>query len=551
MTDTPPEGHQTAPGLHLIPTWRSDRRWIWGFALLVMGFTALPYLLGYARQGADWRYSGFLFGVEDGHTYIGKMLRGSQGEWLFRTPYSPFQQRGVLMYFPYLLLGKLAAPPGQHEQMVALYHLFRLAGGIALVFSTYAFLAIYIHERNLRRFGTALVILGGGLGWMSVGGASGLWDGEMPLDFYSPEAFGFLMIFGLPHLAAARALALWGIRNYIVNVDQKFSPGNVIQTGLIWIGVWLLQPINILVTWGVVGAHLVLTWLWQTRRGGSAEWLRWQWHLKRGLWIGVFSAPLIVYTFFSLRSDPILSNWEVQNQLNSPPVHHYLLAYALLLLPAALGTRLSLRKMPWTASLLVIWGLLSLILVYLPVSIQRRLIEGSWIVFVILALFWIENGGRAVRKWAPAWLSLSFLTTIVIYLGSLMVVWNPRVPLYRPAQEIAIFDFLAENTDQEDVVLASFESSNPLPAWAPVRLVTGHGPEGHASAETREDVGRFYSTGMTEAEREAFLRKYGVSYVFWGPIERSLGDWDPRKAAYLTPVLEKGPYLLLRIVVLP
>lgn len=551
MTGASAKGHQTAPILHPIPTWRSDRRWIWGFALLIMGFTALPYLLGYARQGEDWRYSGFLFGVEDGHSYIGKMLRGSQGEWLFRTSYSPFPQRGVFMYFPYLLLGKLASPPGQHEQLVALYHLFRLAGGIALVFSTYAFLAIFIHERALRRFGTALVILGGGLGWLNVVGAGGLWGGDMPLDFYSPEAFGFLMIFGLPHLAAARALALWGLRNYMIHSDQKFSLGNVFKTGLIWIGVWLLQPIHIMVVWSVVGAHLVMTWFWQTHRGHSAEWPRWQQYLKHGLWIGAFSAPLIVYTFLSFISDPILSNWEVQNQLNSPPFHHYLLAYALLLLPASIGVGLILRKIPWTASLILAWALLAPILVYLPVSIQRRLIEGFWIAIVILALFWIENRGKAVRKWAPAWLSLSFLTTMMIYLGSLITVWNPRVPLYRPAQEIEVFDSLAKNTGANDVVLASFESSNPLPAWAPVRVVTGHGPEGHASTEMREDVGRFYSAGMTEAERAVFLREFGVSYVFWGPNERSLGEWDPRKAAYLTPAIEKGPYLLLRLVVPP
>ncbi len=551
MTDTTPDGHRSAPGWNLTPTWRSDRRWIWYFALLVLGFTTLPYLLGYARQGENWRYSGFLFGVEDGNSYIAKMLRGGQGEWLFRTPYSPFPQRGIFMYFPYLLLGKLTAPPGQHEQLVALFHLFRLAGGIALVFSTYAFVAIFIHERTWRRVGTALIILGGGMGWLVVIGAGSLWGGDLPLDFYSPEAFGFLMVFGLPHLAAARALSLWGLRNYLIHSDQKFTLRNALKTGLIWMGVWLLQPINIIITWGVVGAHLVLAWLWQTRRGGSAEWLKWRQYLKHGLGICMSSAPLVLYTFLSFRFDPSLGNWEVQNQLHSPPIHHYLLAYALLLLPAVLGVGLSLRKIPWTASLIVAWAVLAPILVYLPVSIQRRLIEGSWIAIVILALFWIENQKKAVRKWAPAWLSLSFLTTVVIYLGSLTMVWNPRMPLYRPAQEIEIFNFLAENAGENEVVLASFESSNSLPAWAAVRLVTGHGPEGYASAEMREVVGRFYGSGMNEAERAVFLREFGVDYVLWGPAERSQGDWDPRQTAYLAPAIEIGPYLLLRQNSLP
>jgi len=82
-----------------------------------MGVTMLPYLLGYASQGDAWRFTGFVFGVEDGNSYIAKMLSGSAGAWLFRTPYTPEAQRGVLAFLPYILLGKLASPPGLHEQV--------------------------------------------------------------------------------------------------------------------------------------------------------------------------------------------------------------------------------------------------------------------------------------------------------------------------------------------------------------------------------------------------------------------------------------------------
>ena len=40
---------------------------------------------------------GFIFAVEDGNSYIAKMLSGVQGAWLFRTPYTSMQQGGVLM----------------------------------------------------------------------------------------------------------------------------------------------------------------------------------------------------------------------------------------------------------------------------------------------------------------------------------------------------------------------------------------------------------------------------------------------------------------------
>ena len=111
----------------------AERRWVVIFALLVMLATTIPYLIGYFRQGAGWRFSGFLFAVEDGNSYIAKMLSGSVGAWSFRTPFTPLPQSGVLEYLPYLLLGKLAAGPGLHDQLVALFQVMRLASGFLMI----------------------------------------------------------------------------------------------------------------------------------------------------------------------------------------------------------------------------------------------------------------------------------------------------------------------------------------------------------------------------------------------------------------------------------
>src|SRR5512133_2999907 len=98
-----------------------------------MTVTTLPYLFAYSQQGASWRFTGFLFGIEDGNSYIAKMLNGTAGAWLFRTPYSALPQNGVLLFFFYILLGKLAAPPGLHDQLVGMFHLTRFAGGMLAI----------------------------------------------------------------------------------------------------------------------------------------------------------------------------------------------------------------------------------------------------------------------------------------------------------------------------------------------------------------------------------------------------------------------------------
>ena len=152
-----------------------ERRWVIRFSIMVMLVTTLPYLIGFWRQGQDWYFSGFVFGVEDGNSYIAKMLSGNQGAWLFYTPYTAFPQQGFLAFLPYLLLGKLTAPPGEHEQLVALFHLFRWVAGMVCIWATYDLMAIFIQDIRLRRLGTAVASLGGGLGWLSILGLQSLW----------------------------------------------------------------------------------------------------------------------------------------------------------------------------------------------------------------------------------------------------------------------------------------------------------------------------------------------------------------------------------------
>jgi hypothetical protein len=98
------------------------------------------------------------------------------------------------------------------------------------------------------------------------------------------------------------------------------------------------------------------------------------------------------------------------------------------------------------------------------------------------------------------------------------------------------------------VVLAAFETGNALPAWAPLRVVIGHGPESVHLASLRPQVEAFYAEETTDAQRLDFLRQWGVRYVFWGPQERRLGDWNPVGAAYLRLVEQVGAYAVFEVL---
>ena len=538
-----------------------ERRWVLGFAAVMLLVTALPYLLGFASQGEMLRFTGFVFGVEDGNSYIAKMQSGSAGAWLFRSPYTAFPQEGLLMFLPYLLLGKLAAPAGMHEQLAALFHLFRLFGGAMMIVASYDFLALFLTNVTMRRLGLALVIFGGGMGWLLVLAGQGGWLGSLPLDLYSPETFGFLSLYGLPHLALGRAMLLWSLVLYLRAVaGDAHEPERkrAILGASLWFAAGIAQPLAALLVGVVVVTHLSCTGIWQLvckKRGLQTDWRPWQRGARWLILCGWLPGLLVLYNAFVAITDPFMRLWTQQNIIRSPHPFHYFAAYGLLL-PFVLAGGISLvRRAPWSGWLPVGWVIILPVLAYAPVDLQRRLPEGLWVAWVALALVALENwlGHQFFRPfWQKIIVALPvifcFLTPLLLLAGGIQAASSRSEWVFRPASETRLFERLAEHSKPGSVVLSAYQTGNALPAWAPVRVVIGHGPETLHRYDLQREVEAFYTQATPDAQRQALIDRFDVRYVWWGPHERLLGSWNPAQADYLRLVGEEGDYMLFEVV---
>jgi hypothetical protein len=501
---------------------RSNRWWLW-YAIVLAAITSFPYLSAAMFDGRAWSFTGFVFGVEDGNSYIAKMLLGASGDWLFRTPYTTSPQRGVLAFLPYLLLGKMASGAALHEQLVCLYHLARVLAIPLVVWATDRFLRLFVPDESWRRWAVILATAGGGLGWLLVLLGKVDWLGSLPLDLYSPESFGFLAIYGLPHLIVARALLLCGLTEYLSSPEKIQGAW---RAGLAWLAMGLFQPLSVVSALAVLLVHLValavVTW-----RQRDAQPLR-SWVLRAGC-VALATSPVLVYNLIAFSTDPFLKAWTEQNRILSPHPWHYLVAYALLFIPAVLGGRAVLRERRPEGYLLLAWSLALPVLAYVPHNLQRRLPEGIWVAIVALGAIGLERSVQRVtqRRWIqPAILLPSLLSSAFLLAGGEGVGLQPAMPAFRPGAEVAAFEWLASNASPGDVALASYATSNALPAWAPVRVLIGHGPESVGLEELEPAVEAFFGS-MDEAGRMELLREHQVSYLFWGPEERALGAWSP------------------------
>ena len=524
---------------------KCERSWLLLYSVVLSIFTSIPYILGYFTHGDTWQFTGFVFGVEDGNSYIAKMLLGSRGDWLFQTPYTSLPQSGVLAFLPYLLLGKLAAGVGIHEQMVALFHLFRAFATPVAVFATYQFVSLYVSSILWRRWATILATAGGGLGWFLLLIGSSTWLESLPLDFYSPETFGFLSFYGLPHLILARAFLLYGLAFYLQSIESTKS-GWI--AGMYFLGLVLVQPITILPAYVIITIHLVFMTAQEFR---SQNWQNIKPWLGAVLKVVILSSPLVIYLGYSFSQDPFLSAWTSQNIILSPNPAHYVVAYGLIILPTSMGVWRIVKERNHKGLLLLGWVIIFPLLAYAPFNLQRRLPEGIWVALIALAVIglkdWLEDKVKIERWVGRSLLSFGLLSSLILVTVGIDVAIRPKEPAFRKHEEVEVFKWLNIEAEPNSVVLATFHTGNALPAWAPVRVVIGHGPESVNLEELKLQVDAFYGELMTDPERLQFIRSHDVQYVWYGPQEKVLGLWNPARSDFLTLAYSYADYKVYRI----
>ena len=511
------------------PVSRAEWRRVLWFAVAVMLLTTLPYVIGALAGGDDWHFGGFLFGADDGYSYLAKMRLGARGDWLFTIRYTHEQHDPALLFLPYILLGKLAGLfagsanlPGA---LATAFHLARIVFGTTLLLASYRFVACFVRAPATRMLALVLIALGGGFGWLLA--ILGLDDvlGSLPLDFYVPESYSFLILFGLPHLALARTAMLLGLMLVFRGLDD---PGRVrwsIWAGLCWLVMGLCVPFYLAVLYLLLGCWGLAAWA----RDRRFPWALF-WQASRAALITV---PVFAYTSYVFLADDVLGDWSGQNQLPAPHPLHYVLGYVILALPAIAGWRWAWKRAASRPAhlLLAIWVLVVPFVVYLPVNVQRRLAEGVIVPVGILAAAGLSLAFPHKRAWRRArrvLLALALPTALLLWLGGTFSVLSQDRPLFRPTAEIDAMRALDAAAPRDAVVLSSKETGNVLPVFADVIAYVGHGPETiHADdKETRAE--QFFAGELDPAARAALLAE--VDYVFYGELEipedgaRSL-DW--------------------------
>ncbi len=503
-------------------------RWVFIVSALLLVTISIPFVWAYGAAAPDRYFMGILVNPIDGASYIAKMRQGIAGSWLFHLPYTPEPHRGVYLLTFYLGLGHLARLLNLSPVLV--FHAARLVGSLVMFIFLYRFVADWTDDIVQRRLSWGLAVLGSGFGWISL--LVRILTPSLQVEHLTPdllgipEAFPILAAYTNAHFPWAIALAVWAAHALAtaVLVETKRWPtlSNARATGLALSVLFLVGAAPFVLVPLSVGFFAMFSWLWWRRRvfpGREAAW---------GLIIPIFALPQSIYTLWAISgSNPIIHAWMQQNVTPSPSIWDYLIAYGPLLILVVLAVWASRRMLQGGDIFLLGWLCSGAVLLYLPLSLQRRF---SIALIVPLAVY----AGRGLWRVLVPLFASRWQWVIIVLVFSLFVptvVVSIVLPLagtlspgeayfyYISRDESQALDWIDTYVGPDEVVLASPEMGLFIPTRGP-RVVYGHPFETINAQERRAEVLDFFAgvdCGVIDRE--------GVDYVLVGPREQALaGD---------------------------
>jgi hypothetical protein len=496
---------------------QTEWRWVFISSSLLLVLILLPYLYAYGAAVPYHRFGGFLVNPIDGNSYLAKMYQGAEGSWEFRLLYSPDPRNGVFLFTFYLFLGRVARWLGL--ELVLILHVTRLLGALYMLLMLYLFVADWTDDVTQRRITWGLAAVGSGFGWLW------LLTGRAAPDLFVPEAYPLYAAYANAHFPWVIALLLW-IAHTLARVflfeQEAHAELNIKTLGLVaaTLIVMAAAPFALAPLGAGVGIFLAYCW-WKRRRFPTRE-LGW------ASVVLVSALPWAAYDVWALsEANPVVHAWAAQNQTLSPPPWEWAIGFGPLLLLAgiAIWAKVTVRAINEEDVFLLAWLGANALLLYAPISLQRRLSIGLIAPLSVYAGLGLTRVVMplAARRWRPVVLAAIFALAVpstVIALALPMVgVTGLDERMYITNEEQVALDWIETNTPRDSVVLASPSFSLFVPAYTGRRVVYGHQFETVRAEERLSEVLDFY-----HGQDCGVLEREGVDYVVFGPRERALDD---------------------------
>ena len=248
--------------------------------------------------------------------------------------------------------------------------------------------------------------------------------------------------------------------------------------------------------------------------------------------VALGALPMLAYSWGAIRQHPVLAEWNQQNLTPSPPLIEVMLGYGLVMVLAIVGVVLGKARSRPSSRLLITWAILGFVMLYLPISLQRRLMLGLFVPMAALAGLGIQAIAPTRRRFAlilVAVIVLSIPSHLVVLGSGMTAVSRGEAGLVLANSDQELLEWIELNISEGSLILAGLDTGNRLPAYSNTRVLYGHPFETPHSNDQEALVRKLWGWSGDPMLGLQALRDSGVEYAFYGDEEKNLGSpsWLP------------------------
>lgn len=510
---------------------RSEWWWTTIVSLTFILFTFSPFIFIVLTNPiqSSTQFMGAIHDIEDSAAQIARMQQGATGELLLDFVYTSQEQDTALIHPLYALLGQLV----RYSQLspTIIFHLIRIFVSLFMYLTIYNLGAsIWVRVRTRRIF-FIFSSIGAGFGWM-IALIFGLKGGIIVPDINLPQAFPIYASAANIHypLAIACLALIVSVCVAILRPGETENPSAENSGSLVFLAsvILVLTYPDALIPLGFAYALTVLI-NWYIKRSASQR--EWYW----GLWILVPALPVTTYYLLTIANNPFVASWINQRNDVSLPFAIFIMSIGLPLIIATPALIRAVRRFePDGDRFMLLWLLSMIIALYLPLQLKHYFLVGLMLPLGYFATrsiedFWFTHIRRVHRPKvyiiAFPFLVLSHIVWMFLPIYPLIVGWDGISASLLQQNHSDALIWIDQNTDDDNVILASPTVSLWIPAWTGNRVVYGHSSETFNADETEAEVISWYVQDDASAQECATLiQEYRVDYVIVGPREQQIGS---------------------------
>jgi hypothetical protein len=304
----------------------------------------------------------------------------------------------------------------------------------------------------------------------------------------------------------------------------------------------LVHPLGLIPVYATLASYLALR-VWLDRDMPRAE-------LTAALGAGLLSAPALLYGYWIYTANPAMSAWAAQNVTPAPGALDLVFGIGLVGLLAIPGGIVAMRQRDRGGLAVLTWGVVTLVLTYVPFALQRRFLTALGVPLAILAMLGLSRwllpklpGARA-RLVATLVVGVSAFGNLFLLAALTLGVLNRHsqpdlfARLYVSRDEGVAMRWLLSHA-QDQVILAAPRTGMFLPGRSGVRVFAGHPFETIDAKVKQAQAEAFFRGDMPAEEWQRLGEQYHIRYVFVGPAERAFGGSSDYLQG-LAPVFQQG-----------